>query len=217
QDGINRMYGEKQEDVFYYMTTLNEVMDQPAMPAGAEEGIRKGLYKFETVEGKGKGHVQLLGSGAIMRHVREAAQILANDFGVTSDVFSAPSFNELAREGHDAARWNLLHPTAEQRVPYVAQVLADLPTVASTDYVKAYADQIRAFVPSRHYHVLGTDGFGRSDSRANLREHFEVDARYVVVAALSQLAKEGTVTNQVVADAIAKFGLNVDRINPLYA
>ena len=218
QDGINRMYGEKQEDVFYYMTTLNEVMDQPAMPAGAEEGIRKGLYKFETVEGKkGKGHVQLLGSGAIMRHVREAAQILANDYGVTSDVFSAPSFNELAREGHDAARWNLLHPTETQRVPYVAQVLADLPTVASTDYVKAYADQIRAFVPSKHYHVLGTDGFGRSDSRANLREHFEVDARYVVVAALSQLAKEGTVSNQVVADAIAKFGLNVDRINPLYA
>ena len=218
QDGINRMYGEKQEDVFYYMTTLNEVMDQPAMPAGAEEGIRKGLYKFETVEGKkGEGHVQLLGSGAIMRHVREAAQILAKDYGVTSDVFSAPSFNELAREGQDAARWNLLHPTETQRVPYVAQVLADLPTVASTDYVKAYADQIRAFVPSRHYHVLGTDGFGRSDSRANLREHFEVDARYVVVAALSQLAKEGTVSNQVVADAIAKFGLNVDRINPLYA
>ena len=217
QDGVNRMYGEKQEDVFYYMTTLNEVMDQPAMPAGAEEGIRKGLYKFETVKGKGKGHVQLLGSGAIMRHVREAAQILANDYGVTADVFSAPSFNELAREGNDAVRWNLLHPTAEQRVPYVAQVLADLPTVASTDYVKQYADQIRAFVPSKHYHVLGTDGFGRSDSRANLREHFEVDARYVVIAALSQLAKEGTVETKVVADAIAKFGLNVDRINPLYA
>ncbi|OOR99337.1 pyruvate dehydrogenase (acetyl-transferring), homodimeric type [Haemophilus paracuniculus] len=217
QDGINRMYGEKQEDVFYYMTTLNEVMDQPAMPAGAEEGIRKGLYKFETVQGKGKGHVQLLGSGAIMRHVREAAQILANDYGVTSDVFSAPSFNELAREGNDAIRWNLLHPTETPRVPYVAQVLADLPTVASTDYVKQYADQIRAFVPSKHYHVLGTDGFGRSDSRANLREHFEVDARYVVVAALSQLAKEGTVETKVVADAIAKFGLNVDRINPLYA
>ena len=217
QDGIQRMYGEKQEDVFYYITTLNEVTEQPAMPEGAEDGIRKGLYKFETVEGKGKGHVQLLGSGAIMRHVREAAQILANDYGVTSDVFSAPSFNELAREGHDAARWNLLHPTAEQRVPYVSQVLADLPTVASTDYIKSYAEQIRAFVPTKYYHVLGTDGFGRSDSRANLREHFEVDARYVVVAALSQLAKEGTVTNQVVADAIAKFGLNVDRINPLYA
>ncbi|MGX2973952.1 pyruvate dehydrogenase (acetyl-transferring), homodimeric type [Ursidibacter arcticus] len=217
QDGINRMYGEKQEDVFYYITTLNEIYDQPAMPVGAEEGIRKGLYKFETLEGKGKGHVQLLGSGAILRHVREAAQILANDYGVTADVFSAPSFNELGREGADAARWNLLHPTETPRVPYVAQVLADLPTVASTDYMKLYAEQIRAYVPSKHYHVLGTDGFGRSDSRENLREHFEVDARYVVVAALSQLAKEGTVETKVVADAITKFGLNVDRINPLYA
>ncbi|MFA9499772.1 pyruvate dehydrogenase (acetyl-transferring), homodimeric type [Mannheimia sp. E30BD] len=217
QDGIRRMYGEDQENVFYYITTLNEITDQPAMPAGAEEGIRKGLYKFETVEGKGKGRVQLLSSGAIMRHVRLAAQILANDYGVTADVFSAPSFNELGRDGADAARWNLLHPTAEQRVPYVAQVLDDVPTVAATDYMKLYAEQIRAYVPSKHYHVLGTDGFGRSDSRANLREHFEVDERYVVVAALSQLAKEGTVETKVVADAIAKFGLNVDRINPLYA
>ncbi|MEG9498962.1 pyruvate dehydrogenase (acetyl-transferring), homodimeric type [Mannheimia indoligenes] len=217
QDGIRRMYGEAQEDVFYYITTLNEITDQPAMPAGAEEGIRKGLYKFETVEGKGKGRVQLLSSGAIMRHIRLAAQILANDYGVTADVFSAPSFNELGRDGADAARWNLLHPTEEQRVPYVAQVLADLPTVAATDYMKLYAEQIRAYVPSKHYHVLGTDGFGRSDSRANLREHFEVDERYVVVAALAQLAKEGTVETKVVADAIAKFGLNVDRINPLYA
>ncbi|MEG9487607.1 pyruvate dehydrogenase (acetyl-transferring), homodimeric type [Mannheimia indoligenes] len=217
QDGIRRMYGEAQEDVFYYITTLNEITDQPAMPAGAEDGIRKGLYKFETVEGKGKGRVQLLSSGAIMRHVRLAAQILANDYGVTADVFSAPSFNELGRDGADAARWNLLHPTEEQRVPYVAQVLADVPTVAATDYMKLYAEQIRAYVPSKHYHVLGTDGFGRSDSRANLREHFEVDERYVVVAALAQLAKEGTVETKVVADAIAKFGLNVDRINPLYA
>ncbi|TLU76076.1 pyruvate dehydrogenase (acetyl-transferring), homodimeric type [Mannheimia varigena] len=217
QDGIRRMYGEAQEDVFYYITTLNEITDQPAMPAGAEEGIRKGLYKFETVEGKGKGHVQLLSSGAIMRHVRLAAQILANDYGVTADVFSAPSFNELGRDGADAARWNLLHPTEEQRIPYVAQVLKDLPTVASTDYMKLYAEQIRAYVPSKHYHVLGTDGFGRSDSRANLREHFEVDERYVVVAALTQLAKAGTIEMSVVADAIKKFGLNVDRINPLYA
>ncbi|MCK3657472.1 pyruvate dehydrogenase (acetyl-transferring), homodimeric type [Pasteurellaceae bacterium Pebbles2] len=217
QDGINRMYGEKQEDVFYYITTLNEITEQPAMPEGAEEGIRKGLYKFETVQGNGKGHVQLLSSGAIMRHVRAAAQILANDYGVTSDVFSAPSFNELGRDGADAARWNLLHPTETPRVPYVGQVLADLPTVASTDYMKLYAEQIRAYVPSKHYHVLGTDGFGRSDSRDNLREHFEVDERYVVVAALTQLANEGTVERKVVAEAIAKFGLNVDRINPLYA
>ena len=140
------MYGENQEDVFYYITTLNEIYDQPAMPAGAEEGIRKGLYKFETVEGKGKGHVQLLGSGSILRHVRLAAQILANDYGVTADVFSAPSFNELGRDGADAARWNLLHPTETPRVPYVAQVLADLPTVASTDYMKLYAEQIRCLL-----------------------------------------------------------------------
>lgn len=217
QDGIRRMYGENQEDVYYYITTLNEIYDQPAMPAGAEEGIRKGLYKFETVEGKGKGQVQLLGSGSILRHVREAAQILASDYGVTADVFSAPSFNELGREGADVARWNLLHPTETAKVPYVSQVLADKPTVAATDYMKLYAEQIRAYVPTKHYHVLGTDGFGRSDSRANLREHFEVDARYIVVAALSQLAKEGTVEATVVAEAIAKFGLNVDRINPLYA
>ncbi|ANF73702.1 pyruvate dehydrogenase (acetyl-transferring), homodimeric type [[Haemophilus] ducreyi] len=218
QDGINRMYGEKQEDVFYYITTLNEVTEQPAMPSGAEEGIRKGLYKFETVEGKkGKGHVQLLGSGAIMRHVREAAQILAKEYGITSDVFSAPSFNELGRDGADCARWNLLHLTEAPRVPYVGQVLADLPTVASTDYMKLYAEQIRAYVPTRHYHVLGTDGFGRSDSRANLREHFEINEHYVVVAALAQLAKEGSVDAKVVEEAIKKFGLNVDRINPLYA
>lgn len=217
QDGIERMYGEKQEDVFYYITTLNEIYDQPAMPEGAEEGIRKGIYKFETVEGKGKGAVQLLGSGAIMRHVREAAQILANDYGITSDVYSVTSFNEVAREGADVARWNLLHPTETPKVPYVAQVMNGNPVVAATDYMKLYADQIRAFLPTTNYHVLGTDGFGRSDSRANLREHFEVDARYVVVAALAQLAKEGTVEEKVVAEAITKFGLDVDRINPLYA
>ena len=217
QDGINRMYGEKQEDVFYYITTLNEIYDQPAMPAGAEEGIRKGLYKFESVQGKGKGEVQLLGSGAILRHVREAAQILANDYGISSDVYSAPSLTEAAREGDDAVRWNMLHPTETPRVPYVAQVMKDKPTVAATDYMKLFAEQIRAYVPSKHYHVLGTDGFGRSDSRANLRDHFEVDAHHVVVAALHVLAQEGTVDKIVVAEAIAKYGINPERLNPLYA
>ena len=217
QDGINRMYGEKQEDVFYYITTLNEIYDQPAMPAGAEEGIRKGLYKFESVQGKGKGEVQLLGSGAILRHVREAAQILANDYGISSDVYSAPSLTEAAREGDDAVRWNMLHPTETPRVPYVAQVMKDKPTVAATDYMKLFAEQIRAYVPSKHYHVLGTDGFGRSDSRANLRDHFEVDAHHVVVAALHVLAQEGTVDKKVVAEAIAKYGINPERLNPLYA
>ena len=217
QDGINRMYGEKQEDVFYYITTLNEIYDQPAMPAGSEEGIRKGLYKFERVQGKGKGEVQLLGSGAILRHVREAAQILANDYGISSDVYSAPSFTEAAREGADAVRWNMLHPTETPRVPYVAQVMNDKPAVAATDYMKLFAEQIRAYVPAKHYHVLGTDGFGRSDSRANLRDHFEVDAHHVVVAALHVLAQEGTVGKKVVAEAIAKYGIDPERLNPLYA
>ena len=217
QDGINRMYGEKQEDVFYYITTLNEIYDQPAMPAGSEEGIRKGLYKFERVQGKGKGEVQLLGSGAILRHVREAAQILANDYGISSDIYSAPSFTEAAREGADAVRWNMLHPTETPRVPYVAQVMNDKPAVAATDYMKLFAEQIRAYVPAKHYHVLGTDGFGRSDSRANLRDHFEVDAHHVVVAALHVLAQEGTVDKKVVAEAIAKYGIDPERLNPLYA
>ena len=217
QDGINRMYGEKQEDVFYYITTLNEIYDQPAMPKGAEEGIRKGLYKFERVQGKGKGEVQLLGSGAILRHVREAAQILANDYGISSDVYSAPSFTEAAREGADAVRWNMLHPTETPHVPYVAQVMNDKPAVAATDYMKLFAEQIRAYVPAKHYHVLGTDGFGRSDSRANLRDHFEVDAHHVVVAALHVLAQEGTVNKKVVAEAIAKYGIDPERLNPLYA
>ena len=217
QDGINRMYGEKQEDVFYYITTLNEIYDQPAMPAGSEEGIRKGLYKFERVQGKGKGEVQLLGSGAILRHVREAAQILANDYGISSDVYSAPSFTEAAREGADAVRWNMLHPTETPRVPYVAQVMNDKPAVAATDYMKLFAEQIRAYVPAKHYHVLGTDGFGRSDSRANLRDHFEVDAHHVVVAALHVLVQEGTVEKKVVAEAIAKYGIDPERLNPLYA
>ena len=218
QDGINRMYGEKQEDVFYYITTLNETYEQPAMPKGAEEGIRKGLYKFETVEAKGnKGHVQLLGSGAIFRHVREAAQILANEYGVSSDVYSVPSFTEVAREGADAVRWNMLHPTETPRVPYIAQVMNDAPAVAATDYMKLFAEQVRAFIPAQSYHVLGTDGFGRSDSRENLREHFEVDARYVVVAALHELAKQGKFDAKVVDDAIAKFGLKTEILNPLYA
>ncbi|MDY4281725.1 MAG: pyruvate dehydrogenase (acetyl-transferring), homodimeric type [[Pasteurella] mairii] len=217
QDGVRRMYGPDQEDVFYYITTLNETYDQPAMPKGAEEGIRKGIYKFETVTGQGKGKVQLLGSGSILRHVREAAKILADEYGVTSDVYSVTSFTELAREGAEVARWNLLHPTETPKVPYIAQVMNDAPAVASTDYMKLFAEQVRAYVPAQGYHVLGTDGFGRSDSRENLREHFEVDERYVVVAALAELAQQGTVDKKVVAEAIAKYGIDADKVNPLYA
>ncbi|MDY2797355.1 pyruvate dehydrogenase (acetyl-transferring), homodimeric type [[Pasteurella] aerogenes] len=217
QDGVRRMYGPDQEDVFYYITTLNETYDQPAMPKGAEEGIRKGIYKFETVTGQGKGKVQLLGSGSILRHVREAAKILADEYGITSDVYSVTSFTELAREGAEVARWNLLHPTETPKVPYIAQVMNDAPAVASTDYMKLFAEQVRAYVPAQGYHVLGTDGFGRSDSRENLREHFEVDEHYVVVAALAELAQQGTVDKKVVAEAIAKYGIDADKVNPLHA
>lgn len=217
QDGVNRMYGEAQEDVYYYITTLNETYEQPAMPAGAEEGIRKGIYKFETVTGQGKGKVQLLGSGAILRHVREAAQLLASDFGVTSDVYSVTSFTELAREGSAVERDNMLNPQNKAKVPYIAQVMNDAPAVAATDYMRLFAEQVRAYVPASSYRVLGTDGFGRSDSRENLREHFEVNAHYVVLAALTELVKAGTLDKKVVTEAIKKYGINTEKTYSLYA
>ncbi|MDU6435581.1 MAG: pyruvate dehydrogenase (acetyl-transferring), homodimeric type, partial [Pantoea sp.] len=215
-DGLVRMYGEAQENVYYYITTLNENYHMPAMPEGAEEGIRKGIYKLETVEGS-KGKVQLLGSGSILRHVRDAAQILAKEYGIGSDVYSVTSFTELARDGQDCERWNMLHPTEEARVPYIAQVMNDAPAVASTDYMKLFAEQVRSYIPASDYRVLGTDGFGRSDSRENLRHHFEVDASYVVVAALGELAKRGEIDKKVVADAIAKFDIDADKVNPRLA
>ncbi|MDK9431158.1 pyruvate dehydrogenase (acetyl-transferring), homodimeric type [Gallibacterium anatis] len=217
QDGVRRMYGPDQEDVYYYITTLNETYDQPAMPKGAEEGIRKGIYKFETVTGQGKGKVQLLGSGAILRHVREAAQLLANDFGVSSDVYSVTSFTELAREGNEIERYNTLHPEEEAKVPYITKVMNDAPAIAATDYMRLFADQVRAYVPASSYLVLGTDGFGRSDSRENLRSHFEVDAHHVAVAALSQLVKAGTLDKQVLVEAIKKYGIDTDKAYSLHA
>ncbi|OBW95261.1 pyruvate dehydrogenase (acetyl-transferring), homodimeric type [Gallibacterium salpingitidis] len=217
QDGVRRMYGPDQEDIYYYITTLNETYDQPAMPKGAEEGIRKGIYKFETVTGQGKGKVQLLGSGAILRHVREAAQLLANDFGVSSDVYSVTSFTELAREGNEIERYNTLHPEAEAKVPYITKVMNDVPAIAATDYMRLFADQVRAYVPASSYLVLGTDGFGRSDSRENLRSHFEVDAKHVAVAALAQLVKAGTLDKKVLVEAISKYGIDADKAYSLHA
>ena len=217
QDGLRRMYGD-QENVYYYITTLNENYEQPAMPEDAEEGIRKGIYKLDTLPAKeGKPSVQLLGSGAILRHVREAATILANDYGIGSDVYSVTSFTEVAREGQDCERWNMLHPTQDARVPYITQVMNKNPAVVSTDYMKLFAEQVRAYVPAESYKVLGTDGFGRSDSRANLRHHFEIDATYVVVAALSELAKRGDIDGSVVEEAIKKFDINAEKANPRIA
>ncbi|MDK2676889.1 pyruvate dehydrogenase (acetyl-transferring), homodimeric type [Vibrio vulnificus] len=215
QDGIRRMYGD-QENVFYYLTLMNENYAMPAMPEGAEEGIRKGIYKLETYTGS-KGKVQLMSSGTIMNEVRKAAQILSDEYGIASDVYSVTSFNEVTRDGQACERYNMLHPEAEAQVPYIQTVMGTEPAIAATDYMKNYAEQVRAFIPAESYKVLGTDGFGRSDSRENLRRHFEVSAGYVVVAALTELAKRGDVEKSVIAEAIKKFDIDTEKTNPLYA
>jgi pyruvate dehydrogenase E1 component len=216
-DGLRRMYVE-QESVYYYITTMNENYGHPAMPQGVEEGIVKGLYLFQAGAKRKKLRVQLLGSGSILREVIAAADLLREDWGVESDIWSATSFNELKREALDCERWNLLHPEAPPRVPYVAQCLEgkDGPFIAATDYLKNYADQIRSCIPG-YYLVLGTDGFGRSDTRAMLRRHFEVDRYYVTVAALKALADEDQIPLAKVSEAIAKYGLDPDKPNPLHA
>ncbi|MHA7600474.1 pyruvate dehydrogenase (acetyl-transferring), homodimeric type [Alicycliphilus sp. T452] len=218
QHGLKRMV-EKQENVFYYITLLNENYPMPGLVAGTEEQILKGMYLCKA-GAQGELRVQLLGSGSILRESLEAQKLLATDWGVQSDVWSCTSFTELAREGQDTARWNLLHPLEAPRASFVAQQLADHggPVIASTDYMKAFAEQIRAFVPTgRSYTVLGTDGFGRSDFRYRLREHFEVNRHYIAVAALKSLADEGRLPAAKVAEAIAKYGIDADKINPLHA
>ncbi len=215
-DGLVRMYGDQPENVYYYITTLNENYSMPRMPRGAEEGIRKGIYKLESLEGK-TGKIQLLGSGAILRHVRIAAEILAKDYNIGSDIYSVTSFTELARDGQDCDRWNMLHPNEVPHIPYIAQVMNETPAVAATDYIKLFAEQVRNYIPASAYCVLGTDGFGRSDSRKNLRHHFEINQSYVVVAALGILAKYGNIETSLVTDAIKKFDINPEKINPRQA
>ena len=218
-DGMRRMYVEE-EDVFYYLTVMNENYVHPAMPKGAEEGIIKGMYLLrgqvtEDREQK-KTIVQLMGSGTILREVIAAADLLEKDFGVGADVWSVTSFNELRREGMDCERWNMLHPETPRRESYVEQCLIGRngPVIAATDYIKAYADQIRPYVPGR-YKVLGTDGFGRSDTRKKLRQFFEVDRYYVAVAALKALADEGSVSAKEVSKAIKLYNINPDKPNPV--
>ncbi len=217
QDGLRRMYVE-QEDVYYYITVMNENYEHPAMPEGAEANILKGMYKFrEGAKGNAKQpRVQLLGSGTIFREVIAAADLLREDWGVESDIWGCPSFNELARDGIDVTRWNLLHPLETPRVSHVETLLKDTtgPVIAATDYVKLFSEQIRPYVP-RRYVTLGTDGFGRSDTREALRNHFEVDRRWVTVAALKALADEGTIDREKVAQAIAKYGIDINKPNPI--
>ena len=217
-NGLQRMV-EKQENVYFYITLLNENYPMPGLKPGTEEQIIKGMYLLE--EGAKKTpRVNLLGSGTILRESQAAKVLLEQDWGVAANVWSCPSFNELTRDGQDCERWNLLHPTQKPRVPFVTEQLTPHagPVIASTDYMKNYAEQIRAFIPKgRSYKVLGTDGFGRSDFRYRLRAHFEINRHYIVVAALKTLADEGTLPMAKVAEAIAKYGLDADKINPLYA
>ncbi|WP_036543921.1 pyruvate dehydrogenase (acetyl-transferring), homodimeric type [Nitrincola lacisaponensis] len=213
QDGLKRMF-QDQENKFYYITTLNENYQHPDMPAGAEEGIIKGMYLLE--EGKKADlRVQLMGCGSILREVREAAEILRNEFGVEADVWSTTSINELRRDAQAVYRWNMLHPEEQPRESYIEQALKghEGPVIASTDYMRMFADQLREYIP-RRYKVLGTDGFGRSDSRAKLREFFEVNRYYVVVAALKALQEEGKLEAAVVAKAMQKFHINPEKPAP---
>ena len=216
QDGLRRMVT-NQEDVFYYITVMNENYLHPEMPKGAQEGILKGMYLLRE-GGKSKLRVQLMGSGTILREVIAAAELLEADWKVSADIWSATSFNELRRDGLDADRWNLLHPTEAPRLSHVEACLKDHagPVVASTDYMKVFADQIRPFLPKgRTFRALGTDGFGRSDTRERLRHHFEVNRYWVTIAALKALADDGAVKPALVAEAIKKYGIDPAKPNPV--
>lgn len=216
QDGIRRMMTNG-ENVYYYLTLMNENYRQPAMPEGVETGILKGLYCLKPSAKKSKLKVRLMGSGTILREVEQAAAVLENDYGVSVDVWSAPSFNELRRDGLAVDRYNLFHPSETPRVSYVEQCLKDskAPVIAATDYLKAYADQIRPWVPAR-YTVLGTDGFGRSDGRQALRQFFEVDHRFIVLAALKALMDEGSLDAKQVTEAMKTLQINPDKPDPVY-
>lgn len=221
QSGLERMYVKK-EPVFYYISIMNENYEHPAMPKGAEEGIVKGLYLFQKSSQKNqakaeiKPHVQLLGSGTIFREVIAAAALLAEDWNVSADLWSATSFNELGKEARDTARWNYLHPDQKPKKAYVSGCLNSIeaPVIAATDYMRSYAEQIREFL-SNPYVVLGTDGFGRSDTRVALREFFEVNRYYITVAALKVLADQNKIKTTIVLAAMKKYGINPDKPNPV--
>ncbi|CAM2953742.1 pyruvate dehydrogenase (acetyl-transferring), homodimeric type [Dichelobacter nodosus] len=217
QDGLRRMYQEN-EDVYYYITLMNENYPQPALPEGVEAQILKGMYCLQSAEKPQKAHVQLMGAGTILNEVIEAEKLL-KDWGVSADVWSCPSFPLLVRDGMETERYNRLHPTEAEKLPFIAQQLANHqgPIVVSTDYIRAVPEQVRAYLPKgRNMTVLGTDGFGRSDTRANLRRFFEVDRYHVVIAALKSLADEGTIEKTKVAEAIKKYGIMTELDAPLY-
>lgn len=217
QDGLRRMY-QDQEDVFYYITVMNENYAHPELPKDAEEGIVRGMYQLPNPKTKLKKapKVQLLGSGTILLEVIAAQALLASDFGVIAQVWSCTSFNELRRDGISTSRWNMLHPEESPRLSHVEQCLSNTegPIVAATDYMRIFADQIRPYIPNKNYVVLGTDGFGRSDTREKLRDFFEVDRRYIVIATLSAMAEEGTIPKATIVDAIKKYGIDPNKAEP---
>lgn len=217
QDGLRRMY-QDQEDVFYYITVMNENYAHPELPKDAEEGIVRGMYQLPNPKTKLKKapKVQLLGSGTILLEVIAAQALLASDFGVIAQVWSCTSFNELRRDGISTSRWNMLHPEESPRLSHVEQCLSNTegPIVAATDYMRIFADQIRPYIPNKNYVVLGTDGFGRSDTREKLRDFFEVDRRYIVIATLSAMAEEGTIPKATIVDAIKKYGVDPNKPEP---
>jgi len=221
-DGMHRMV-KLQENVYYYITAMNENYLMPAMPKGAEKGIIKGMYRFSQDKSynsnkKEETKVQLFGSGTILREVIIAAELLKKDWKVSADVWSITSYNELAREAVDCERWNMLNPGKKARIPYITQQLKDCegPVIASSDYIRTVSNQVRQYVPAT-YTVLGTDGFGRSDTRKNLRRHFEVNSHYVVLAALKTLADEGSIAVSKVSEAIKKYGIDTKKPNPITA
>ncbi len=216
QNGMERMY-KNQEDIYYYITVMNENYAHPDMPKDAEQDIIKGMYAFKLSENKkSKAKVQLLGSGTIFREAIQASELLKEDWNVDSDLWSCPSFTELARDGQAAERYNMLNPLAEAKKSHVSACLEKTsgPIIAVSDYVRAFTEQIRAFVP-RKYVTLGTDGFGRSDTRENLRHFFEVNAYWITIASLKALADEGTINREIVAQAIEKYGIDIEKINPV--
>jgi len=218
QNGLRRMFQE-QEDVYYYITLMNENYAHPEMPKGSEQDILKGMYLFkESKKSAKKPHVQLMGSGTIFREVIEAAALLESEWGVQADLWSCPSFTELAREGQQVERWNRLHPEDQPKISHITQCLKDRkgPAIAATDYVRLFAEQVRAYIPGT-YHVLGTDGFGRSDTREKLRRFFEVDRQHITMAALSALADLGEIPRAKVSEAIQRYGLDPNRIPPMHA
>jgi pyruvate dehydrogenase E1 component len=215
QDGLRRMY-EAGENCFYYITTMNENYHQPEMPKGVEEGILKGMYPRAVSKKRGKKRVQLMGAGTILREVEAAAEILEQEYGVAADVWSVTSVNELAREGRAIERSNRLNPTGEKKTPYVTECLSQRsgPCVIATDYIRAYSEQLRAFVPER-FVVLGTDGYGRSDTRSKLRDFFEVSREWIVLAALSALVDEGVLDAKVVVEAMPTLGISAAKLDPM--